>query len=403
MGVIVRQKLKGRGKPWCVFVAHNGKRTSKQVGDKEAAEKVASAIRTGIKKGDFGLEEKKKTLTFKDYSITFLTNYSMTQHKPSTHETYKSALEQHICPAFGHKQLIDIKRADIKSFLFEKQKEFEVEIRGEKKIKKLSSATVRNLKAYLSCIFAQAVDDELIESNPAAKAGKLIKKTPQTTNANPLTWEEKATFENTLKEHYQQYYPLFLTALRTGLRVGELIALQPGDLDFNGKFIEVKRSIVRGQKTTPKSGKARRVDMSSELCTVLKQHLLNRKKEKLKRGWKETPEWLFYNQEGHLIDINNLRRRIFHKALDKAGLRQIRIHDLRHTYATMRIASGHNIADVSKQLGHHSIKVTVDIYYHWMPGVNKSEVNQLDSQEAPNCTPTAPKQEKDLAVCQLSP
>ena len=56
MGVTVRQKVKGRGKPWWVFVAHNGKRTSKQVGDKEAAEKVASAIRARIKKGDFGIE-----------------------------------------------------------------------------------------------------------------------------------------------------------------------------------------------------------------------------------------------------------------------------------------------------------------------------------------------------------
>jgi integrase len=65
----------------------------------------------------------------------------------------------------------------------------------------------------------------------------------------------------------------------------------------------------------------------------------------------------------------------------KAGLRKIRVHDLRHTYATLRITKGDNVADVSKQLGHHSVKFTMDIYYHWIPGGNKSEVDGLDDQE----------------------
>jgi integrase len=171
---------------------------------------------------------------------------------------------------------------------------------------------------------------------------------------------------------------LFLTALRTGMRVGELIALKPGDIDFNGSFIEVRQSAVRGEISTPKSGKDRRVDMSTELKKVLKAHLTARKEETLKKGWKKLPEWLFYNNVGNLIDINHLRKRVFYKALEKAELRKIRVHDLRHTYATLRIQSGHNIADVSKQLGHHSINITVDTYYHWVPGTNKSEVDQLD-------------------------
>ena len=108
------------------------------------------------------------------------------------------------------------------------------------------------------------------------------------------------------------------------------------------------------------------------------------------KGWGETPQWLFYNEEGNLIDVNNLRKRVFYKCLDKAKLRQIRVHDLRHTYATLRIAAGHNIADVSKQLGHHSINITVDTYHHWTPGANKGEIDQLDSKTAPNCTLYAP-------------
>ena len=61
-----------------------------------------------------------------------------------------------------------------------------------------------------------------------------------------------------------------------------------------------------------------------------------------------------------------------------AEIKRVRIHDLRHTYATLRISKGDNIADVSNQLGHHSVKLTMDVYYHWIPGKKKSEVDALD-------------------------
>jgi integrase len=60
-------------------------------------------------------------------------------------------------------------------------------------------------------------------------------------------------------------------------------------------------------------------------------------------------------------------------------IRAIRIHDLRHTYATLRISKGDNMADVSNQLGHHSVKLTMDVYYHWIPGKKKAEVDELDN------------------------
>lgn len=124
-------------------------------------------------------------------------------------------------------------------------------------------------------------------------------------------------------------------------------------------------------------------DPAKRRKTFLKQHLVSRKKEALKKGWGEPPELLFYNEAGNRIDINGIRKRVFYKCLEKAGLRRIRIHDLRHTYATLRISKGDNILDVSKQLGHHSIKITLDTYAHWMPGGKKSEVDELDGHQAP--------------------
>ncbi len=107
----------------------------------------------------------------------------------------------------------------------------------------------------------------------------------------------------------------------------------------------------------------------------------------------QKPNLVFPNMRGRYIDKNNWRRRVFKKALKKAKSRKIRIHDLRHTYATLRIAKGDNIADVSKQLGHHSVKLTLDIYHHWMPGDKKSEVDALDNLHS-DAPPLAPRSKK---------
>ncbi|MBW2061361.1 MAG: tyrosine-type recombinase/integrase [Deltaproteobacteria bacterium] len=104
------------------------------------------------------------------------------------------------------------------------------------------------------------------------------------------------------------------------------------------------------------------------------------------KGWKEVPEWVFINQDGHPLDGGNLRGRIHYKVCEKAGLRRVRIHDLRHSYATIRITAGHNIADISRQLGYSSIKITVDTYYHWLPNQTRNEVAELDRLGAESAT-----------------
>ena len=118
--------------------------------------------------------------------------------------------------------------------------------------------------------------------------------------------------------------------------------------------------------------------MSHQLAETLKNLKHNRKLETVKRGWKSVPKWVFVNGEGHTLDGNNWRKRIFDKVLEKAELRKIRVHDLRHTYASLLIQAGESLAYVRDQLGHHSIKVTVDIYGHLAPEGNKEAVDKLD-------------------------
>jgi len=183
----------------------------------------------------------------------------------------------------------------------------------------------------------------------------------------------------------RQHYPLFLCAIHTGLRSGELAGPKWGDIDFRGKFLTVRREIVLGKIiATTKTDKIRRVDLSDSLLEELAELKLKRKEDWLKKGLNEIPEWIFCNREGNPLDMHNLKNRHFFKCLEKAGLRRIRFHDLRHTFASLLIQNGESLAYVKDQLGHSSIKLTVDVYGHLVPGANREAVNRLPTLNIQN-------------------
>ncbi len=112
--------------------------------------------------------------------------------------------------------------------------------------------------------------------------------------------------------------------------------------------------------------------------------LQRRRKEEYFKLGEDMPEWVFINGEGRPLDQNNLRNRIFYRVLDSAGLRRVRFHDLRHSFASLLLQQGESLAYVKEQLGHESIKMTVDIYGHLIPGTNKQAVDRLDDVGAVN-------------------
>jgi len=218
--------------------------------------------------------------------------------------------------------------------------------------------------------------------NPAATIGRFLRdRSDPALRIDPLTAEEEARLLGTARHSYPRHFSLLLCALRTGMRLGELLGLQWGDIDFQGRFIEVRRSLVEGGRIElPKKGKIRRVDLSLLLGETLEKLRVRRAEEALAKGWKQVPAWVFCNEEGRPIWKSDFERRVFHKALEKAGLRRIRFHDLRHTFASRLLQNGESIVYVKDQLGHHSIKVTVDVYGHLVPGANKAAVDRLDQQ-----------------------
>jgi integrase len=277
-------------------------------------------------------------------------------------------LDKHLEPAFGKKPINEISRPDIKSFIF-------------KKIKAgMSISRAKRIKATLSGIFSHAVEDGLILANPAARLDKFLNAKDQSLSneISPYSAKELEIYLETVRSHFAEHFPMFLTLARTGLRLGEALGLQWGDIDFRGKFIEIRRAWVNARLTTTKTGKTRRVDATPLLLATLKSLKQRRKEQTLKNGWGEVPKWVFVNQDGKPLDPGNVRGRVHYKACEKAKLRRVRIHDLRHSYATIRISAGHNIADVSRQLGHASIKITVDTYYHWLPSQHTGEISELD-------------------------
>ena len=223
----------------------------------------------------------------------------------------------------------------------------------------------------------------MIGSNPALKMGKFLKSNEPKQEVDTLTKEEVLLLLETIKE-IASHHSGFLLAISTGMRLGEILGLQPGDLDFNGHFLTVKRALVRKMIVSPKNGKQRRVDMSIQLESVLKKHVVETKELTLKKGWKEIPETLFYNREGKALDSANIAKRCFHRYLEKSGLRRVKFHSLRHSFASIHIANGESLAYIRDQLGHHSIQVTVDMYGHLVPGSNREAADRLLSVSQPN-------------------
>src|SRR5512140_512448 len=158
--------------------------------------------------------------------------------------------------------------------------------------------------------------------------------------------------------------------------MGELLALQWQDVDWKGRFIEVRRNFIHWQLTTPKSRESCRVDMSWELAQTLKDVLGERQIDAGATGT-DIPLWIFPHATGGLLHPHNIRDRVFYGLLTQAKLRRVRFHDLRHTFASLLLQNGESPVYVKEQMGHSSIQVTVDSYGHLIPGGNKQAVDRL--------------------------
>jgi integrase len=224
-----------------------------------------------------------------------------------------------------------------------------------------------------------AHDEELIPVNPIVDITKRLQLRREKKKViEPLTGEKVSLFLETCAIKTPDHYPFLLCAFHTRMRLGELLGLRWGDLDWHEKFILVQRSYKLGRMTPTKTGKVRRVDMSDQLIGAMGSLYIQRKREALQEGRGEVVETVFH-RAGKPMEQNYIRR-VFKRILIQAGLREIRLHDIRHTFASLLISDGASPVYVKEQLGHSSIQMTVDIYAHLIPSSNREMVNRLDSQ-----------------------
>ena len=172
-------------------------------------------------------------------------------------------------------------------------------------------------------------------------------------------------------------HALFVMALSTGMRSGELFGLQWGDLDFNKGFVMVQRTLeelsgklrVKPPKTA--AGR-RRIDLPANVLTILETH----RKSQLASGHIKHP--VFCDAQGGWLRRPTVARRHFHPLIKSAGVPKIRFHDLRHTAATLMLIEGVHIKAVAQRLGHNDERITLQIYSHLLPSVQRDAADRLD-------------------------
>jgi len=336
---------------------------------------------------------KAAALTVKEYGAQWLKarEHGPNAVKPRTLDGYRNILTGHLFPTLGGVLLADLSRGQLRAWLATK--------------KSLSKATQANLVIPVRALLNDAFDDGLIVKNPATR---LLRATRGLTEKDArkveaLTREELATVLSTAADAFPEWLDFFRVLGWTGLRLGEACGLQWGDLDSRGGFLDVRRNIAYRKRKVlegaPKSGQARRVDVPRVLVERLQVRRGIQEAEATLKGVTGSP-WIFAAPTDASKPVNPafVRFKVWYRLVKKAGLRALRLHSLRHTYASLLLQQGESIAYVSKQMGHSTITLTVDRYGHFVAGGNRQAVDRLaEATSAPNYSKTIPTPDSSSA------
>jgi integrase len=292
--------------------------------------------------------------------------------KRSTVMTYETICRIHLAPFFGSRRLDQITRRDVENLAAHM-------IRQGK-----SPATTRHTLSVLHSIFEHARRQEWIVSNPVSLADK-----PRAPQVDPdirfLEAEEVEALVRSVPDDYlgRIERPLYLTATMTGMRQGELLALRWRDVDWQAQRVRIRRNFVRGEFGTPKSKRSSRsVPLADRLAGELDR--LHRE-----TNWPRDDDLVFaHPHTGKPIDRSKLLKR-FKAALRRGDLRDVRFHDLRHTFGTRLAAQGVPMRTLQEMLGHRDFKTTL-IYADYAPNAHEagwieaafaSQANELVADE----------------------
>ena len=299
-------------------------------------------------------------LTVAQYLSHWLENVARPRVRSSTYALYEGLIRLHVNPRIGGLQLSKLTATHIEALYAELAHDG------------VSARNRQLVHARLYTALKKAVRLKLIPHNVCVDVDRPVAPKKEFPVLNP---EQASQFLTAARE--DRLFALYVVAVATGLRQGELLGLWWEDIDFERGTLSVRSQLqeVAGDlaRVEPKTKESRRkVALPAAAVAALRSH-----RERMRLEGLSTP-WVFCTTSGGPIRKSNLRRRSFERVLKRSGLPHMRFHDLRHTAATLLLNEDVHPKVVQERLGHARIQITLDIYSHVLPSMQKEAADKLD-------------------------
>jgi integrase len=308
----------------------------------------------------------------------FLEHWLEEVHKPAikltTYARYRLLLDNHVLPEIGHIQLKKLTPEHLERLYAKKTKEG------------LSASSVRHIHVVIHEALNQAVRKRYVGQNVSNLVGDL----PRIKRYEVQTLTKEQVVQLIAAARGTQWEALVIVAITTGIRHGEIRGLRWQDIDFDGHCLHIRRTVTRlagikgrfegrFEETSPKTeGGKRMIILPDIVLRALKGHQARQQEDRVKAGEKWQEQGLvFCNTRGGYVNPDILLAQ-FHRLLEKAGLPRMRLHDLRHSAATILLGNNTHPKLVQELLGHSSIDITMDIYSHVIPSMQQDNMKQWD-------------------------
>ncbi len=318
-----------------------------------------------------GSKVKPSDMTVNEHFDQWFENVAENRYSYKTVENYRGIIAFDVRPLIGHVQLSDLQPRHIQSVFVA------MAARG------VCSNTRRRLYSVISTALDCAVAWETLEMNPMARVEMPRREVKE---MRAMSKEEVGRFlAVTDKGRHAEY---FRTSVVTGMRPGELAGLRWEDVDFEDGTISVQRSLVwKGRVVdgwillSPKTERGRRqITIPKSLGNALAELRKRQEEVRHRAGDKyQNHGFIFADNRGRPVHPKQFVKYVFKVALVRAGLpRTIRLYDLRHTSATLLLKDGEHLKVVSERLGHSNVRITLEIYVHVLPGMQRDAANRME-------------------------
>ncbi|WP_436711839.1 tyrosine-type recombinase/integrase [Brevibacillus formosus] len=346
-----------------------GKRRQKTVSGfktKKEAEKACAELITQIENGEYVNESK---ITFGEFILDWLHTVAKPTLRVTTQAGYRSAIHSRLIPAFGTYKMVDIKPVQIMRYYSSLLDE------------KVSEEYVQYLHSILKNSFNTAVKWGLIKNNIMQNVDQ-----PKRKRKEMKVWniDEANRFLEAVKNDKPYYYILYLLAIYTGMRRGEILALKWKDCMLDEGKISVSKTLsyVSGQGIViqeTKTGRSNRViSLSNSLIEELIRHRsIQQEDRRLFGDGYLDQDFIIAKNDGEPLNPHYVHNH-FKKLVKKLEIPEIRFHDLRHTHATLMLKIGEHPKIVSERLGHSSIQMTLNVYSHVTFDMQKESAARFD-------------------------